>query len=64
MDEKRFEQLEKDIVEIKDGLKAIKKSLKWDINPSLLIIGFGLMAIGYMIYDMWEVWDKVVKFFN
>jgi len=56
MDEKRFEQLEKNVKSIKTNVDIISFFIP--------IIIFGLIFIGYMIFDMWQVWDKATRFFK
>ena len=56
MDEKRFEQLEKNVKYVKTNIEII--------GFLIVIIIIGLLFMGYMIFDMYAVWDKVTRFFK
>jgi uncharacterized membrane protein YvbJ len=64
MDEQRFEQLEKDVSEIKKEVIKIRKKIVWDLSPTVGISFVILIGIAYMTYDMWSSWDSLRQFFN
>ena len=64
MNEQRFEQLEKDVSEIKKEVIKIHKRIVWDVNPGVYISLLIIMGIAYMTYDMWSSWDSLRQFFN